>query len=60
MLYLLLRSRKDAGYRQRFAERFALKLPAASAKNGIVLHRIQRMDSHAPFNPSLQGAGFIE
>ncbi|WP_240224485.1 lipid IV(A) 3-deoxy-D-manno-octulosonic acid transferase [Rheinheimera hassiensis] len=40
VLYLLLRSRKDPGYRQRFAERFALKLPAASAKNGIVLHTV--------------------
>ncbi|HEY0921718.1 lipid IV(A) 3-deoxy-D-manno-octulosonic acid transferase [Rheinheimera pacifica] len=40
LLYLLLRSRKDPGYRQRFAERFALKLPAASAKNGIVLHTV--------------------
>jgi 3-deoxy-D-manno-octulosonic-acid transferase len=40
LLYLLLRSRKDPGYRQRFAERFALKLPVASAKNGIVLHTV--------------------
>lgn len=40
LLYLLLRSRKDAGYRQRFTERFALKLPAASAKDGIVLHTV--------------------
>lgn len=40
VLYLLLRSRKDPGYRQRFAERFALKLPAASAQNGIVLHTV--------------------
>src|SRR3990167_7136180 len=40
VLYLLLRSRKDPAYRQRFAERFALKLPAASAKDGIVLHTV--------------------
>ena len=40
LLYLLLRSRKDPAYRQRFAERFALKLPAASAKDGIVLHTV--------------------
>ena len=40
LLYLLLRSRKDPAYRQRFAERFALMLPAASAQNGIVLHTV--------------------
>jgi 3-deoxy-D-manno-octulosonic-acid transferase len=40
LLYLLLRSRKDSAYRQRFAERFALKLPAASATGGIVLHTV--------------------
>lgn len=40
LLYLLLRSRKDPAYRQRFAERFALKLPAAEAKDGIVLHTV--------------------
>lgn len=40
VLYLLLRSRKDPAYRQRFAERFALKLPAVSAKDGIVLHTV--------------------
>lgn len=40
LLYLLLRSRKDPAYRQRFAERFALKLPAVSAKDGIVLHTV--------------------
>ena len=40
LLYLLLRSRKDPAYRQRFAERFALKLPAANAKDGIVLHTV--------------------
>ncbi|RVT48168.1 3-deoxy-D-manno-octulosonic acid transferase [Rheinheimera sediminis] len=40
LLYLLLRSRKDPAYRQRFAERFALTLPAASAKDGIVLHTV--------------------
>lgn len=40
LLYLLVRSRKDSAYRQRFAERFALKLPAASAKDGIVLHTV--------------------
>lgn len=40
LLYLLLRSRKDPAYRQRFAERFALKLPVASAKDGIVLHTV--------------------
>lgn len=40
LLYLLLRSRKDPAYRQRFAERFALKLPAASARYGIVLHTV--------------------
>lgn len=38
--YLLLRSRKDQAYRQRFVERFAVKLPANSAKNGIVLHAV--------------------
>ncbi|MDR7122810.1 lipid IV(A) 3-deoxy-D-manno-octulosonic acid transferase [Rheinheimera soli] len=40
IFYLLLRSRKDPAYRQRFAERFALTLPAASAKDGIVLHTV--------------------
>ena len=40
LLYLLLRSRKDPAYRQRFAERFALKLPEARAKDGIVLHTV--------------------
>jgi len=40
LLYLLLRSRKDPAYRRRFAERFALKLPAVSAQNGIVLHTV--------------------
>ncbi|MDR6981919.1 3-deoxy-D-manno-octulosonic-acid transferase [Rheinheimera pacifica] len=40
LLYLLLRSRKDPAYRRRFAERFALELPGASAKNGIVLHTV--------------------
>ena len=40
MLYLLLRSRKDPAYRQRFAERFAFSLPATSAKDGIVLHTV--------------------
>ena len=40
LLYLLLRSRKDPAYRQRFAERFALKLPVASATGGIVLHTV--------------------
>lgn len=40
IFYLLLRSRKDTAYRQRFAERFALKLPASSAKDGIVLHTV--------------------
>ncbi|WP_286049359.1 glycosyltransferase N-terminal domain-containing protein [Rheinheimera sp. KL1] len=40
LLYLLLRSRKDPAYRQRFAERFALKLPVASAKDGVVLHTV--------------------
>ena len=40
LLYLLLRSRKDPAYRQRFAERFALKLPASSAKDGLVLHTV--------------------
>ena len=40
LLYLLVRSRKDSGYRQRFAERFALKLPEAKAKGGIVLHTV--------------------
>lgn len=40
LLYLLLRSRKDPAYRQRFAERFAFKLPAAWAKEGIVLHTV--------------------
>ena len=40
LLYLLLRSRKDPAYRQRFAERFAFKLPAASVQNGIVLHTV--------------------
>ena len=40
IFYLLLRSRKDRAYRQRFAERFSLKLPAVSAKDGIVLHTV--------------------
>lgn len=40
LLYLLLRSRKDPAYRQRFAERFALKLLPAAAKDGIVLHTV--------------------
>lgn len=40
LLYLLLRSRKDPAYRQRFAERFALQLPAAAKQNGIVLHTV--------------------
>ncbi len=40
LLYLLLRSRKDPAYRQRFAERFAFSLPATSAKDGIVLHTV--------------------
>jgi 3-deoxy-D-manno-octulosonic-acid transferase len=40
LLYLLLRSRKDPAYRQRVAERFALKLPDAKAKDGIVLHTV--------------------
>lgn len=40
LLYLLLRSRKDKAYRQRFAERFALTLPATNAKAGIVLHAV--------------------
>lgn len=40
LLYLLLRSRKDSGYRQRFAERFALRLPTAAAQHGIVLHTV--------------------
>ena len=40
LVYLLLRSRKDSGYRQRLAERFALTLPATAAKGGIVLHTV--------------------
>jgi 3-deoxy-D-manno-octulosonic-acid transferase len=40
LLYLLLRSHKDPAYRQRFAERFALKLPEAQVKDGIVLHTV--------------------
>ncbi|MBU1620484.1 MAG: lipid IV(A) 3-deoxy-D-manno-octulosonic acid transferase [Gammaproteobacteria bacterium] len=40
IFYLLLRSRKDRAYRQRFAERFSLKLPAVSARDGIVLHTV--------------------
>jgi 3-deoxy-D-manno-octulosonic-acid transferase len=40
LLYLLLRSRKDPAYRQRFAERFAFKLPEPSAQHGIVLHTV--------------------
>ena len=40
LLYLLLRSRKDPAYRQRFAERFALQLPPAAARGGIVLHTV--------------------
>ncbi|QBL10848.1 3-deoxy-D-manno-octulosonic acid transferase [Rheinheimera sp. D18] len=38
--YLLWRSVKDPAYRQRFAERFAVKLPSNRAKNGIVLHAV--------------------
>ena len=40
LLYLLLRSRKDKAYRQRFAERFAFRLPAVSARGGIVVHTV--------------------
>ncbi|GAB2908083.1 lipid IV(A) 3-deoxy-D-manno-octulosonic acid transferase [Rheinheimera gaetbuli] len=40
LVYLLLRSRKDSGYRQRLAERFAFKLPAVQAQGGIVLHTV--------------------
>lgn len=38
--YLLLRSRKDRGYRQRFAERFALQLPAKALSGAIVVHTV--------------------
>lgn len=40
LLYLLLRSRKDKAYRLRFAERFAVWLPAVSARGGIVVHTV--------------------
>ena len=40
IVYLLLRSRKDKAYRQRFTERFAFVLPAVSARGGIVVHTV--------------------
>lgn len=38
--YLLLRSRKDACYRKRFAERFAISVPAKAARSGLIVHTV--------------------
>lgn len=38
--YLLLRSRKDAGYRKRWSERFALRIPAKAGRSGLIIHTV--------------------
>jgi 3-deoxy-D-manno-octulosonic-acid transferase len=40
LLYLLWRSGKDRGYRQRLSERFALQSIPANARGGIVVHAV--------------------
>lgn len=40
VVYLLVRSRKDPAYRQRFLERFGFRLPTQAARGAVLLHTV--------------------